>query len=428
MNWGVYLMNKHKENLKIIFSISLIFIFISTFASCSLLKRSKQEKDFKIGFEVLREKGFASLKNQKIAIFLDEKSCDQSGDLILIQLSKAKVDCGLFIIPSYVSIPTKKENTETIKLKKIITKIYPNSRVIELNESKPRPNTEDFAGIKHLIIDYQITGFGDEAECAFLSQTLESARENKIPITVLDRPNPLTGLIVTGCLPDSNHIKKWNCYLPLPHLYGLTTGELVNLLNGYYGIQGDIEIINMVGWKRLMTFKDTGLLWNSNLPFIGDSKEKIIIYSALRAIRPAELSFGEGTKFEFRVFGTPDLDTNSIINKLKSKGQSSLFDFEEVTFKPLEGIFKDTLCKGILIKLKNQDISQPLPLMIHLIQTIHSQFPQKLTSEKIDNYLKNSSIAQEIISGKPIESLTATVTSEMNSFKEARLKYLIYKD
>ncbi len=88
---------------------------------------------------------------------------------------------------------------------------------------------------------------------------------------VLDRPNPLGGLLVDGPMLE----EKWRSfvgYVNVPYCHGLTMGELAKYFNAEYHVGCDLTVIPMQGWQRKMIFEETGLAWIPTSPHMPDAR------------------------------------------------------------------------------------------------------------------------------------------------------------
>src|SRR5205814_1141283 len=65
-----------------------------------------------------------------------------------------------------------------------------------------------------------------------LGYCIEAAAEAKIPIYVLDRPNPITGTRVEGPLLDQENVSFVGYMAGVPVRHGMTIGELAMMFNG----------------------------------------------------------------------------------------------------------------------------------------------------------------------------------------------------
>ena len=123
--------------------------------------------------------------------------------------------------------------------------------------------------IDTLIIDLQDVGTRVYTFSSSMLRCMRAAALLGKKIVVLDRPNPLGGLILEGnCLEPELFSFVGPAALPMRH--GLTMGEMARLFNQAFGLGCDLDVIAMVGWRRRMTWGETGLRWvmpSPNMPF-----------------------------------------------------------------------------------------------------------------------------------------------------------------
>jgi uncharacterized protein YbbC (DUF1343 family) len=97
--------------------------------------------------------------------------------------------------------------------------------------------------------------------------TMVAAALSNVSFVVLDRPNPLTGSNAFGPILNESYA-SYVGRRPIAQAHGMTTGELAKMFVGERwihdasnGSELSLEVIPMKGWKRSMTWKDTGLPW-----------------------------------------------------------------------------------------------------------------------------------------------------------------------
>jgi len=118
-----------------------------------------------------------------------------------------------------------------------------------------------------LVFDIQDVGARFYTYPTTLAYVLEASAPLKIPVYVLDRPNPVNGVAVEGPLLDAKYFSFLG-YFHGPIRHGLTVGELARLYNGENKIAADLRVIPMQGWRRSMFMDETGLEWVSPSPAI----------------------------------------------------------------------------------------------------------------------------------------------------------------
>jgi uncharacterized protein YbbC (DUF1343 family) len=140
--------------------------------------------------------------------------------------------------------------------------------VYSLYSGTRKPFPEMLDGIDLLVVDLQDAGTRVYTFVYTLSLCMEAAAAAGVEVMVLDRPNPVGGLLVEGNLLEREYASFVGRY-PIPMRHGLTVGEIARLFNTRFGILADLTVIPMQGWQRSMLFADTGLPWiapSPNLP------------------------------------------------------------------------------------------------------------------------------------------------------------------
>ena len=93
------------------------------------------------------------------------------------------------------------------------------------------PTPEMLKNVDVLVFDLQEVGARFWTYTTSLGYMLEAAAARKIPLFVLDRPNPINGIAVEGALLDSKYFSNIG-YGRRPIRHGMTSGELAGLFNG----------------------------------------------------------------------------------------------------------------------------------------------------------------------------------------------------
>jgi len=87
---------------------------------------------------------------------------------------------------------------------------------------------------------------------------------------VLDRPNPMGGLIIDGPMLQADK-RSFLGYINVPYCHGMTIGELASFFNDEYKVKCKLKVIGLKGWKREMTYQETGLVWTPTSPQIPEA-------------------------------------------------------------------------------------------------------------------------------------------------------------
>ena len=176
------------------------------------------------------------------------------------------------------------------------------------------PTEESLADIVILICDLQDVGSRYYTFVWTMALAMQAAARYQKKFIVLDRPNPINGVAVEGPVLDPAFASFVGVY-PVTVRHGLTIAELALWLNETFQIGANLEVIPMRGWKRKMSFQDTGLPWvlpSPNMPSI----ETAWVYPGGCLIEGTQLSEGRGTTRPFELVGAPYIDPDVLADVL----------------------------------------------------------------------------------------------------------------
>src|SRR3989442_14609670 len=91
-----------------------------------------------------------------------------------------------------------------------------------------RPTSAMLKDVTLVVFDVQDVGVRYYTYLTTLVYVMEEAAKQRIPVLVLDRPNPITGRVVEGPLMDAD-LQSFTSAHPIPVRTGLTIGEFARL-------------------------------------------------------------------------------------------------------------------------------------------------------------------------------------------------------
>ena len=188
--------------------------------------------------------------------------------------------------------------------------------VYSLYGATKKPTPEMLNDVDVLVFDIQDVGTRYYTYIYTMAYAMEAAAEQGIPFVVLDRPNPQGGLRVEGPVLDPTYSSFIGLY-PIPLKHGMTVGELARLFNREYQIQADLEVVKMKGWKRSMSFEETGLPFvmpSPNMP----TTDTVNVYPATGLFEGTNLSEGRGTTKPFQLIGAPYIEAHDYAKTLNA--------------------------------------------------------------------------------------------------------------
>jgi uncharacterized protein YbbC (DUF1343 family) len=154
-----------------------------------------------------------------------------------------------------------------------------------------------------LVIDLQDVGVRPHTYVSTMALVLAAAREFGQPVVVLDRPNPLGGVFLDSPVLEPAFRSSIGLF-PVPLVHGMTIGELARLFKEAFGIGARLHLVPMTGWRRTMTWTETGLPWVNPSPGI-TSPDAPFYYAATGPIDGTNLWNGVATSSRFRVALAP---------------------------------------------------------------------------------------------------------------------------
>lgn len=218
-----------------------------------------------------------------------------------------------------------------------------------------------------LVYDVQDIGVRSYVFVDTLLQIVRAAERYQKPLVVLDRPNPLGGHLIDGPLPKE--------YAPaIPYCYGMTPGELALFYRSYYAPKSSVTVVPMQGWKRSMTFADTGLSWVPTSPQIPDP-QTAFFYATTGVIGALSItSIGVGYTLPFKVLGAPWMDGKYFASEL-NKARLPGIRFIPFSYEPFFGKYKMELCSGVLLMIEDPKIFLPMETQCTILGVLKNLYP-----------------------------------------------------
>jgi uncharacterized protein YbbC (DUF1343 family) len=308
--------------------------------------------------------------------------------------------------------------------------------VFSLYGNKIDRRSDILGTIDLLIIDLQDVGTRVYTFPTTMLYCLKEAARTGKRVLILDRPNPLGGIIVEGNLLRPEFYSIVGPFT-LPMRHGLTLGELAYLFKDAFKIDCDITVISLKGWRRHMLWKDTGLRWimpSPNMPLL----ETAQVYPGQVIWEGTNISEGRGTCRPFEIFGAPFIDPLMIKEAVASEDIEGCY-LQEYYFRPIFNKWKGKLCGGFIIQVLNPIIHRPYRTSLSLLKTIVETYRDEFAWRKppyeydfkrlpIDLIFGDSSIRVALEQGKNINELLEDCSKELEGFLESRRPYLIYEE
>ena len=239
------------------------------------------------------------------------------------------------------------------------------------------PTAEMLAGIDLLLVDLPDVGARYYTYLATTVHVMQSAAAHHIPVVVLDRPNPIGGAMQGNILDTAYASMVGRLAVPMRH--GLTLGEEARLARADLEIPVELHVVPVTGWRRSMTFGETGLPFRAPSPNLKDV-ESLFHYPGTCLFEGTALSVGRGSDAPFSQIGAPWLDTTAVLARIRAAHLTGVA-FRGVNFTPHDPgdkKFAETTVVGIRLILTDAASYDPTRTAVHLLVAIRAVHPDRI--------------------------------------------------
>jgi len=303
-----------------------------------------------------------------------------------------------------------------------------NIPVISLYDTIRKPTQDMVCDIDVLMFDIQDVGARFYTYISTMAYCMEAAAENNKLFVVLDRPNPIGGILVQGNILDPDYSSFIGFY-PIPIRHGMTTGELAMLFNKEYGINCELLIIPCQNWQREMWFDDTKLPWVKPSPAMLNLNTATS-YPGTCFFEGTNLSMGRGTDIPFEVIGSPWLDIDYVMEEMEKREFPGV-TFQRITYIPRnasDGKYNGQICYGIFLNVIEREIYDPVKVSLALIEIIIKAHPYEFEwrANHFDLLLGTDKVRTRLNDGTSAEQIMEGWKEPVENFKKIREIYLLY--
>ncbi len=400
-----------------------------------LLAVASATAEVRLGCEVLVAGGFKELRGKRVALITNQTGVNREGRRTADVLRSAKdVKLMALMAPEHGldgKTPAGKE--------------FPDSRdprtglpVFSLYGPGPtrQPTRAMLKGLDAVVYDVQDIGCRSYTFISTLGQAMDACGAAGVEFVVLDRPNPLGGVRVEGPMlerPFRSFVSRWN----VPYVYGLTCGELARMINGERWITNRcrLTVVPMQGWRRTMTWRDTGLPWVPTSPNVPLAESPLYLVATGLLGEIGTVSTGLGSAFPFQCIAAPWLDAEKTCQRLGNYRLAGV-KFTPVSFTPDRGAFKGQHVSGARMRFYEPARAPLVALNFYAFETARQLGRRDLFAEAVrqgrsftmfDKVCGTDTIRQALEAGRPASSIVAAWRSGEEAFRQKRAPYLLYR-
>jgi uncharacterized protein YbbC (DUF1343 family) len=281
-----------------------------------------------------------------------------------------------------------------------------------------------------------------------LYDLMEAAASMPRPPTfvIADRPNPLGGSVVAGPVLNVSCCSSRYGRLPIPHIHGMTVGELARLFAHSLGDRApSLHVVSMKGWRRAYSYDQlVHLPWLSpspNLPTIASS----ISYPVTVWLEATtQFTEGRGTSLPFSLVGAPKLNGSTLAARL-NRGEAMQLGrapdhlmnamWRSSPFIPTWWKFNGTSCGGV--QLVRPPLTSLFSTGLHLLTALRDASESRRIiwdgswfgqpgAQLIDRYAGTPHLREMIDRGATAAEIESAFEAESAEFEKYRQPFLLY--
>jgi len=300
--------------------------------------------------------------------------------------------------------------------------------VVSLYGKEKRPSKTALAGVEVILFDIQDIGSRTYTYISTLGEALHACAATRIPLVVLDRPNPLSGLNFEGTLVE-DRFRSFIGWGPVPVTHGMTLGEVGRYFNDQLGIGCDLRVVPMRGWRRSMSWDDTGLIWSITSPHV-PSVTQAYLYTTTGMVASTvkDINEGVGSTMPFEIIGATFLDAARLEESLQALQLPGVL-FQAIHYKPFYGKYRDAPMQGVRLRITHPSAYRPLRSAVAILSTLRRLYPERIVFREdraIGTHWGSLSLRQQLEAGMDIAAIENSWLSNTKEFAIARQRALLY--
>lgn len=425
-------MNKNKKNILtsgVRLEKTLLLLFL-----CLSLGAQAQKIHIKTGIEVLKLQNFRCLEGKRVGLITNPTGVDNELRSTIDILHEApNVNLVALYGPEHGVRGDVHAGDHVSDQRDPATGLP----VYSLYGKTRKATPEMLKDVDVLVYDIQDIGCRSFTYISTLGLAMEAAAENGKELIVLDRPNPLGGLKVEGNLTEDDCI-SFVSQFKIPYVYGLTCGELALMLNGERmltgGVQCNLTVIKMKGWKRRMDYTATGLQWIPSSPHIPHPHSAFFYPVSGILGELGYMSIGVGYTIPFQMFAAPWAEADKLADALNALHVPGVI-FRPIYLKPFYSVGQGQQLQGVQVHITDYARAPLSPLQFLVMQEVARLWPDRAVFDHadkgrfamFDKVCGSRQIRERFTKTNRWEDIRPYWEKDVESFRRLSKKYYLYR-
>jgi uncharacterized protein YbbC (DUF1343 family) len=296
-----------------------------------------------------------------------------------------------------------------------------------------QPTVAMLTGLDLLVFELQDIGARSYTYLSSLGAVLEASAQHKIPVMVLDRPNP-AGLQAVEGGPTRAGFSSFISKYPVAYRHGMTLGEVGKMLigEGMVSSKAQLSVVACKNLTRGMFWEDCALPWVPTSPNIPTPSAAWLYHATGIIGESSQISIGIGTDAPFGYLGAPSLNGREMGSLLKKTGMQG-FEFAEASWTPTKGAFVNKKCTGVRV-IPTSKSNVPVTYLNFATFAVLKQIAPKLNlfadaeeTRMVDLSCGTDAVRKAFLKGASLTDIVKAYEFGLEGFIKDRQKYLIYK-
>lgn len=388
----------------------------------------------KPGVEVLRDGGFAPLQGKRVGLITNPTGVDNNLKSTIDILHEAPgVKLTALYSPEHGvrgdvyagdHVSASVDSATGVPMYSIYGKVL-------------RPTPEMLKDVDVVVYDIQDNGCRSFTFISTMGRAMEAAADEGKDFMVLDRPNPIGGDKIEGCIVEDS-CRSFVSQFDIPYLYGLTPGELAMYLNDTQlaakGKKVNLTVVPMEGYERKMTFTETGMPWVLPSPHMPTAETALLYPASGIAGEMNYLNIGVGYTEPFKLFAAPWIKAQQLAQALNDLNLPGV-KWRPIHYKPFYSMFKGENVQGVELFVTDAQ-KAPLSLLnFYVMQELARLYPDHKAFETAD--AKRFNMFDKVVGSREIRRRFARRhqvadiedywNKDVEPFRQASQPYHLYK-
>jgi uncharacterized protein YbbC (DUF1343 family) len=385
---------------------------------------ARPEFDVEAGVDVLERKAFAPIAGKRVALLTNRTGLTRDGrtTVSLLRSDRARA-AGVTLVRLF----SPEHGLRAEKDEAVPDSVDPATGlpIVSLYGEKRRPAPEDLAGLDAVVVDLQDAGARFYTYLTTVGWLMEEAAKSRVKVLVLDRPDPIGGVLVEGPPADADRL-SFTAVHTVPVRTGMTIGEMSRMVAAERPIAIDLEVVPLSGWRRPLYFDETGLPWVAPSPNLRTPTEALL-YPGVALLETTNVSVGRGTDSPFELVGAPWIDASTLARTLSLRRLPGV-RFAPETFTPASSTHAGSACRGVRITVVDRDAVRPVALGLEIAVALRDLYPRDWDRSRFGTLLANAAALFRFEKGETATQIAAGWSAALMEFERRRTAFLLYPE